>query len=425
MSKKTSIVIVVLIAIVIIGGLFFVFRPGNQGQSNQNQNATTSPFGNTPGNKFINVGGGTNQNNQTGPATSTRASVAALFEIYKNPTAGSIIFTNKSRDSVLRFIDRGTGNAYEYLLGSGAPSPTRLTNTTIPKIEEAVWSPLGDKVILRYLSEDTDTIKSFSGQIKTSTSTSGVSGEITGSFLATNIDGLAIDPLGNTVFGLFKKTGGAGSFGVSSALSGTNKKQIFDSPITYWNISWPKENTIAFTTKPSANDDGYLFFFNPQTQKLTKILSHVSGLGTVVNSDANLIGYSGNTDNSFLLKIYDIKNNLFSNFSLPTLADKCVWGIKNNKILYCAVPTSVFGDNYPDAWYEGTESFSDDIWKIDTTNHTTSLIYQIASGAGAINIDAVNLSISADDVYLAFTNKNDLGLWVLNISGLIAIPVGD
>ncbi len=411
MSKKNSILIIFAVILIIIGGLLFFYFSSNNANKNTTNTTrtTTNPFGNTSTNKTPATSTQTTGNNQANVATKN---LAKLIQLYKNPTSGSIFLVNKNNQTILRFIDRAVGNVYEYIPEDQTGEPQRITNTTIPKIQETVWSNSGDNLIFRYLDNDTDKISSFSAKIKIASSSDSI-GETVGSFLSSNLKQLVINPKGDKTFGLVDKSDKSGTYGFTANLDGSNKKVIFNSPISYWNISWPKENIIAFTTKPNYRDDGLLYFFNTQTYSMDRILGNITGMSTVINKDANLAAYSYSADNSFSLDVYDITNKITKNLKIATLADKCVWGNSNTKVLYCAIPQIIASNNYPDAWYQGLESFKDNIWKINIETGTTEEIYQIGSNENA-DIDAFDLKISSNDKYLTFSNKNDLSLWLLN-----------
>jgi len=402
--------------LLIIGGLFFFYsRSGNTGTGNQasSTQSAVNPFGSNATNKTTTgtTGGNTGNNTQT---NTTNGNTAKLTQLYANPTSGSVFFASKSNQDVLEFVDRANGNVYQYLPQSQSGQPTRLTDTTIPKIEEVKWSPTGNNLVYRYLdNNNTDTIDSFSGTI-TGTSTGGNLRQIAGTFLSVDLAQMAVSPKGDKIFGLWKKNDGSGSFGVLSNLDGTNKKQIFNSSASSWNISWPTNTLVTFTTRPTYKDYGYLFFFNTQTYSFERILGDIAGLSTLTNSDGSLIAYSRSQDKAFSLNIYDTKNKTDESIPLATLADKCVWSTKNTNILYCAVPQSIPSDTYPDAWYQGTEFFQDNIWMIDANSGVTTQLYQIGVNESA-SIDAMNLTISPDDKYLSFSNKNDLSLWILGL----------
>ncbi len=417
MSRRNSVIIIVSVLIVIIAVLIFFFsRSSNTGIGNQasSTQSAVNPFGNEPGNKTSGntsnpFGTSSSQANQTNAANTN---LAKLIQLYANPTSGSMFFTDKNNQDVLQFVERATGNVYRYISESRSGTPARLTDTTIPKIEEVVWSPAGNGLVYRYLNNDTDMISSFSGMI--SSSTNGNLAQITGIFLTPNLTEIVSNPKGDKIFGVMKKSDGSGTYGILSNLDGTNRKQLFDSPVSFWNISWPTNTIITFATKPTYKDYGYLYFFNTQTYSFDRILGDLSGLSTLTNDDAGLVAYSESQNNAFNLGVYDVKNKTDKNINIATLADKCVWSTNDGSVLYCAVPQTIPTDSYPDAWYQGIESFSDNIWKIDTKTGATTQIYQTGVNENT-NIDAINLIISPDDKYLAFQNKNDLSEWILAI----------
>ena len=431
MSKKTPILIIFTLIILIIGGLVFFYFSSNNTKKNITDTITkANPFGNTSGNKTFATSTKKipEENNQF---ANTTENLAKLIQLYKNPISGAVFFVNKNKQNVLRFTDRAVGNIYEYMPETQTGEVQRLTNTTIPKIQETVWSNLGDNLILRYLDENTDNIISFSTKIKNNSTSSPQENstsspqenysspidsfqELTGFFLSPNLKSLVINPKGDKIFGLIDKSDKSGTYGFTTKLDGSGKKTIFESSISYWNISWPKENIIALTTKPNYKDTGLLYFFNTQTYSMDRILGNMVGLSTITNKEANLVAYSYSENNSFLLDIYDVVNKISENLKIPTLADKCVWGNKNAKILYCAIPKNIYPNNYPDVWYQGLISFKESIWKIDTETGAIEELYQTVDEN--IGLDMFDLKISQDDEYLAFSDKNDLSLWLLKIT---------
>jgi len=411
MSKRNSILIILAIVLLIIGGLVFFYFSNNAPKNIETiPITTTSPFGNTSGNKTSATGTQTTENTQT----TTTKNLAKLIQLYKNPTSGTVFFLNNNNQNVLRFVDRAVGNIYEYIPENQTGEAQRITNTTIPKIQETAWSNTGNNLVFRYLNDDTDNIDSFSATIKANSNSSDVPGEITGSFLSSNIKQLVINPKGDKIFGIVDKSDKSGTIGFTANLDGGNKKIIFDSPISYWNVSWPKENTILLTTKPNFRDFGLSYFFNPQTYSMDRMLGGVVGMSAIANKDASFIAYSYSENSLFYLDVYDVINKISKGFKIATLSDKCVWGNNNTKILYCAIPNFITPDNYPDVWYQGLQSFNDNLWEIDIESGTMTEIYQIGLNEN-VDIDVSDLKISLDDQYLSFSNKNDLSLWLLQI----------
>lgn len=411
MSNKNLIIIIISGLILIGGSLAIFFFMSREVIQQTTTSTTTNPFGEESGEKTFGTNIGT-QNGGFGDQIETTNN--KLIQLYRNPTSGSVFYLNKNNQTVLRFIDRAIGNVYEYLPDSQTGEANRITNTTIPKIQESVWSTTGDNLILRYLDNDTDNINSFSAKIQKTTDSTDTPGELSGQFLTSNIKQLVINPKGDRVFGLVDKSDKSGTYGFISNLDGSNKRIIFDSQILYWTASWPKENTITLTTKPNYTDQGLLYFFNPQDYSMNRVFGNIVGLSTITNKDSSFVAYSYTDNNSFNLDIFDTTNKSKIDIKVPTLADKCIWGLNNSKILYCAIPRNIPINKYPDSWYQGLESFVDDIWKIDSETGNVSQIYQVGTNE-SINLDVLDLKISPDDKYLSITNKTDLSLWLLEI----------
>jgi len=411
MSKRNAIILILLVFIIILAGLLWWYFLNKESipQTNTTTNSpVTSLFGENTG-----------ETTQQEPEVLTTASgtlpvgeTADLRQIYASPNSGFVIFT-KNNEIKIRFVDRATGNVYETTPNS--EEIIRITNTTIPQVEETVWNSNGNSLILRYLKSDNETIENFSGKIKISTSTTNsFIGEITGIFLPENAKEIAINPSGTKVFTLIEKQDNSGSYGITSNLEGSSKNQNFDSKISKWQVSWPKENIISFTTKPTYVNEGFLYFFNINTNSFEKIFGNVSGLTTLINKDASAFVYSKSLRNSISLNFFNIKNSNDKNLQIATITDKCVWSKTEKTVVYCAVPKNIPTGSYPDMWYQGLVSFSDNLWKIDTDSGATSMIYEI-SKEGNTNIDIMDIKISDDDKYITFTNRNDLTLWGLKI----------
>jgi hypothetical protein len=109
-----------------------------------------------------------------------------------------------------------------------------------------------------------------------------------------------------------------------------------------------------------------------------------------------------------------VPEDALSLLSLNTLSDKCVWSKKFKTTVYCAVPQSIPRGTYPDDWYRGTVSFSDNLWKIDAASMETDLILN-PSFEGGGDMDMTRLDIDGNDEHLIFLDKNDLSLWELDL----------
>lgn len=415
MPKKLSIIISAAIAILIISAGVLYFFIKNDGK--QNTFDSFLPFGfpssDTPGG----FSGDTKK-----PGLLNEGAVAVLpilRQISSAPVAGAtatttlisdIGTTTLSRVTVARYMDRATGNVYDTRVDTMKQS--RVSNTTIPKVYEALWGNDATTIIARYLKEDNTTIETFTGNILFSEEEGGT-GTVRGSFFSNNIFAVSLSPDGKNVFYMTKDAGGA--IGTVRSLADNKEKMVFSFPFSEWLAQWVSPDTIFLTTKASSDIPGYLYSISAKnTSGLTKVFGGINGLTTLVNDAGTKVLYSSSTRGGFLLNLYDTKTKTGKNISFPVLPEKCVWG-KDGIYVFCAVPVSIPRASYPDEWYQGVVSFSDRFWKIDTISDSGFFLGNPEElGAGVI--DAINPFLSDDERYLFFTNKKDMTLWVLEIN---------
>ena len=95
---------------------------------------------------------------------------------------------------------------------------------------------------------------------------------------------------------------------------------------------------------------------------------------------------------------------------ITTLPEKCVFSKTDENKIYCAVPISMPSAKYPDEWYQGLISFSDNLWQINVNTGIAKIIFYKS------DFDITNLFTDKNENYLFFTNKKDSTLWSLQIS---------
>ncbi|MEK7588795.1 MAG: hypothetical protein AAB438_03170, partial [Patescibacteria group bacterium] len=267
-------------------------------------------------------------------------------------------------------------------------------------------------LVMRYLKADGETIATFIGSLPKEVLGGDTVGgnQITGSFLPENITDISVSPNTQNLFYLFNVRNGVA--GIVSSTLGENKVQVFDSAFTEWLSGWPNEKMITLTTKPSALVPGYMYVVDPEKKDFTKLISNINGLTTLTSFDGKYVLYSNNL---LSLNILDLEGNDTIRLRVRTLPEKCVWA-KNSYSLYCAVPKSIAQSSYPDSWYQGEISFTDDIWKIDTiTGNGTKILIPETFEEALSGIDGIKLAIDDGENYLFFVNKKDNMLWELEL----------
>ena len=419
MDKKYLAITIMLFLLVMAGGAVFYFTE----IAPQSQPVAALPIASdssSPLNKFPSDFSAGRQGNASStladnPGTSSQTlpeqKVGEVVLLSQNAdgkaaSTGAVVFLKDKKKGVeaVRYVERGTGNIYETDLATLQSS--RLTDVTIPKIIESIWTPDGQGVYLRFLKDGTESISTLFANLAQLTGTT-TSSELPTSALPQDILGIAT--AGPKA--LFLGRDSAGSFGILNDLADRKKgSTVWRSPLGEWNADW-KGTSIALSTKASASAPGFLFFLNSSADTETIILRDLNALSVVSNPDSSKVLYSDIGSGGLETKILTLKSGKTDLVPAKTLAEKCVWSAKENYTVYCAVPTSVPSD-IPDAWYRGTVSFDDQIMKIDMKTGTTNIIL---AADPKNTFDAENLMLSPNEDYLVFTDKDDLTLWSLKL----------
>lgn len=329
-----------------------------------------------------------------------------LRHLTTTPVAGAVI-GGKDKNVRVRYQDRATGNTFEISATGGAAK--RLTNTTVAKIYEALWRPDGAALIARFLAEDGETIQTYSATLKPKTEGEGA---LEGVFLPGDIRDIALSPDGKEILYIREEKGNG--VGIRAAFNGAGKIEVFRSPLSEWIPLWSAPANLLFQTKPSAIAEGMLVSVPSAGGEGEPIIRGVRGLTTLPDHALTTILFSQSTDSGISLGLLNRKTNTVHTLPLTTFPEKCVWA-KSNLLLFCGVPVLISGGSYPDAWYQGVVSFTDEAWSISASDDKTKLIMDVSTEAGE-PLDVINPSLSPDERFLLFTNKNDLTLWSLQLA---------
>lgn len=316
------------------------------------------------------------------------------------PTAGVVIFATASSTNI-RYTERATGHIYE--TQTDTPLVRKISNVTIPKIYEALWTTDGSRFLARYTRDDSDVIRTFYAKIATTTKSEQA---LEGLFLEDGIKNVSIND--DSMF-YFHDTQ-SGSQGIISRVNGADKTEVFTTPFSNWTPVWGSKNMVTIYSKPSGIVEGVAYLLDPKTGSYTKVVSDVLGLTALGNTDGTLVFYSSGLKNNITSSLFSVKKGTSQSLGISTLSEKCVWGIKEKTVIYCAVPKYVPQGLYPDDWYKGKISLNDSLWKIDTVSGSTEQIMDPEIDAGA-SFDMIKLSIDANETTLLFTDKNDMTVW--------------
>ena len=448
MSKRnvTLLIIIVAIIVIITLGFFAFYKPaGTQTNGTAGNNFFSTFF---PSVKKT-TGTPTPPTNISGyvPPATTTASTAVLKKISSFPVAGFGVFqqerfkqiptvvpTTSTQNTAattitgtsttptqpastkpisplteivpaVRYVNKATGNIFETF--ADQLNERQFSTTIVPEIYEADFGNNAQSVIMRYLKNEN--IETFVGSLPQEIlGGDSANNQVQGTFLPENVSDIAVSPDTINLFYLFNSS--EGTVGIMSDSLGNNKTQIFDSPYSEWLSQWPNARMITLTTKPSAAVPGYMYAIDPIKPGTSQILGGINGLTTLTSPSGKLVLYA---NNNLTLNIYSTDSGNSTLLGIKTLPDKCVWNQSSTSI-YCAVPKSLSGGNYPDDWYQGEISFADDIWKIDVATGNGTLLADPAQIAKE-DVDGIQLALDSTEHYLFFINKKDSYLWELSI----------
>lgn len=426
MSRKT-ILIVVIVALIGLGTwayIQFFNQPQQAGTSGQKSLlGTLFPFGSTSSTP-TSTPAGTTTSTTPGQQEPSASAVKKLTRISDKFVAGltvlpvntTVVPTYNINDTtgaasaaaqaipIVRFAERGTG--YVYDVTAEGKNLTKRSGTVVARTAVALFGDNGTSVLLRYIKEDNTTVASFLGHIIPPTDALSI-GILKGDFLPDNISDVAMSPdKKNFVFLLPTSTGIAG---LTMKTDGTTKKQIFSSAFSEWLLDW-QSPSVTVTTKAAGSVPGYAYSIT-STGGFQKILGDMNGLTTKMSPDGKSILYSVSVGNKATLYIRHLKDGSAISTGLSTLPEKCLWAADSTAI-YCGAAPVPPQAPLPDAWYQGTTSFIDALWKIQAS---TGLTTEIDDGEGN-EFDATNLAIDQSSHYLIFVNKNDGSLWSLDLT---------
>lgn len=338
----------------------------------------------------------------TTPITSTPGPAPArLVKVSPGPIVPGAVVVNmpaksasSSPDTAIYYIERQSGNVFTYLTGAG--TMTRISNKTLPGIQEASWLKDGSTAFVRYLS-GTD-----SGTINTYALPSSGTG---GFFLSQNLSGIAV--ASSSILTLVSGINGSNASVMRT--DGTRSASAFTTPLSSLRVSFAGPGHYLAFTKPSASLAGAAFVVD-RAGVFTRIAGPRNGLVALASPSGKWVLVSYVATGAMQMELVNTATNETVSLPVATIADKCVWAA-DSSAAYCGIPSDPSTTySYPDDWYQGAVHFSDRIWKIQVADRYAQLILDFSKESNG-SLDATALAIDPLSTTLAFLNKNDGSLW--------------
>lgn len=413
-------ILTILIILSLVGGGLWYFKYRSIEKTGEQPTGVFKSFFPIGGENSSN----TDSNNQvpsTTPPDTTPSQTSSFKQLTSRPVAGFSVFSKKETISIpatdpkdkstlqtvinnyIRYVARQSGFVYEIKNNEDA---VQVSNIFIPAIYEAFFVDNSQSVILRFLKEDTQTIGSYTVPIPNE-NPDGTRTQKEGIFLSDNIKSLAVSPDTQSIATLTTEQG-QGTVTTSSSV-GKNKKELIRSPINEWLLSWPQKSSVYVQTKSAGTVEGYLYNIDQGSRRFKRVLGNVFGLTSSISPSGNFVLYSESSNKSFNTKILNTKTGEVKSMGLSILPEKCAW-LKNDDLI-CAGNTAVEAGVYPDAWYAGLVSFSDQLYRIYTANNIFDVIYKNDEKS----FDMTNLQFDEDRNILFFIDKKTGLLWQFSL----------
>lgn len=233
---------------------------------------------------------------------------------------------------------------------------------------------------------------------------------ITGSFLPQKLSTVSIKPDGSEFF--YLKEAKDKVVGVVQNFVSNEKKEIFSSPYMGWLSQWNNDNSIEIATKPSYLSSGYSYTLDPSDGDYHKSFKQKKGLTTLASPNNDYVLAFESLDNkSTRLSVYNRETKQMRPLNIQSFPEKCTWSQGDSPVLYCFVPNQLaYGNEYPDIWYQGLETYADSLWKINPKTLVAEIVSDIQDEYQK-EFDALKVGIDKNTDYLYFIDKNTEHLW--------------
>lgn len=397
--RRAFIVIASIVLIGIVGAILYFFFGPKEPALTVSDGAIFGSAGDTPP-------GEGDTGTGDGPIPAGEVFTPQLIRITDGPVAlGAVAVALQNQAEVasgtpatggdveVRYIDRASGNVYAYRIHER--TLTRISNRTLPGIQEATWLSDGSQAFVRFLAQD----QTLGEQVQTYALPASGTG---GYFLDRGVGQVGVSGT-TTLYTLLPST--SGSIATIANIDGSNPRTLFSSSLSSLILHHSNGPFIA-ATKASANIDGYAFTVGANGS-FTRILGPLRGLSVLPSPSGNLVLYSYIENRVIKFSVLERTTGTVIAVPITTLADKCVWS--TDERFYCGVPNKPIG-TIPDDWYQGVISFSDRLWEVDMVDRSAYYLIDPMREAST-EIDMTGLSVDARGDVLIFKNKRDGSLW--------------
>ena len=329
-----------------------------------------------------------------------KESVAGMTIINIPDEIAGPIGTDKNKKDIyeqtesIRYVTKENGYVYDYL--PKYKKSYLISDTAIPKVSYATFSPDGNTILFQYLDENLTTEKSILGTL----------GDSNVQILPDNLISFAFSPNGDFVY-IVKDTNGA-KFVLKDK---TNKDTVFyTSPISEWNINYLNNEQVLITTKASEYAGGFAYIIDLKSKKVTKLWSNITGLTTKTSINGNYILKAETVSSGPELSLYEVKTGVISKLDKMGFVEKCNFS-QDETTLTCGIPAGFEPNPYPDDWYLGVVKTNDILVRYTTQNKNSRIISNLSDELKK-DIDILSIVSNNSGNRTAFIDKLNMDLYL-------------
>lgn len=322
-----------------------------------------------------------------------------LRQLTIKPTIGyQEVQKDASSTPAVYYIEAGTGHIFSINIESGEEK--RISATTIPASRAGSITPNGQYVMIR--------------------SGSGSRGEAVFGTISSTSESLSATKLNETVIDFTATTDNTFLLAIQTSNSVIGKEYspqtatfetLFTIPFREAVIVWGNTADDIHYTYPKASSQLEGFLYEIKKGKVNRL--PIDGFGlTAAGRDEGII-YSKQLEGAYKSFIHTAKQGSVQ-FVFGFLPDKCRSQNLTPSNLICGGSLTTLNNQAPDSWYQGTISYRDNLWLIDTELADATLLSDTRRESGR-EIDITNININPTDLRTYFINKRDNTLWLYEL----------
>lgn len=321
-----------------------------------------------------------------------------LRQLTTKPVAGfKEVQTATNTLPALYYVEMGTGHIFSIDLQSG--EERRLSGTTIAKASKASISKDGTLVAISSPT-NSKSLNLVLGTLSTSTVT-----DLNLTSFTKSVSDFTIASSGEL---LFTQTNEASTLGTAYNSKTAKETTVFSIPFRDARVVWGESGNSSHYIYPKASYALEGFLYEAKNNTLTRL--PVDGFGFTAKANKDIIVYTTSVDQVPSTFVYNRNTNTKRALNSYTLPEKCLLQATGFAIL-CAQEAVVPPYESPDTWYQGTISFKDTLYIINTEEFSAELVTDTFALSNR-EVDAVELEVGRSERGLYFINKNDNTLWM-------------